>query len=129
MVSNFQRFKIMPIQMIKNQFLLGQKLLAIIILSSLFSLTTLSQEKKLTKEIEETDNITINKDYWKTFESPNDKNKTKNYVGGNTLIEIGQAYVNNKKIFLLNPIPEVSYRAEIEAIDPIILNGDLSAIS
>ena len=78
MANNFQRFKMMPIKMIKNQFLLGQKLLAFMILSSLFSLTTLSQEKKLTKEIEETDNITINKDYWKTFESPNDKNKTKN---------------------------------------------------
>ena len=65
--------------MIKNKFLLGQKILAIIILPTLFSLTTLSQEKKLTKEVEETDNISINKDYWKTFESLKDKNKKKHH--------------------------------------------------
>jgi len=57
-----------------------------------------------------------------------DKNGIKNYIGGNTLIEMGQAYVNNKKTFLLNPIPEISYKAEIEAMDPIILNNDLSVI-
>ena len=58
-----------------------------------------------------------------------DKNGIKNYVGGNTLMEIGFAYVNNKKIFLLNPIPEMSYTDEIRAVDPIILNGDLSLIN
>lgn len=58
-----------------------------------------------------------------------DKNGVENYIGGNTLIEIGQAYVNDKKIFLLNPIPEISYKAEIESMDPVILNSDLSAIS
>ncbi|MEI6685809.1 MAG: hypothetical protein WCN64_06720, partial [Planctomycetota bacterium] len=68
----------MPIQMSRNKFLLSQNLLAIIILSTLFSLTTLSQEKKLTKEIEETDDITINKDYWKKFETLKDKNKKNN---------------------------------------------------
>lgn len=57
-----------------------------------------------------------------------DKNGIKNYIGGNTLIEMGQAYVNNKKIFLLNPIPEISYRAEIEAMEPDVINGDLSKI-
>ena len=87
MASIFKRFKMMPIQMIKNTFLLGQKLLAIIILSTLFSLTTLSQEKKITKEIEETDNITINKDYWKTFETLNDKNK-KNAINSSSTIAI-----------------------------------------
>ena len=75
MASIFKRFKMMPIQMIKNKFLLGRKLLAIVILCTLFSLASLSQEKKSTKEIEETENITINKDYWKTFETLNDKNK------------------------------------------------------
>ena len=75
MASIFKRFKMMPIQMIKNKFLLGRKLLAIVILCTLFSLASLSQEKKPTKEIEETENITINKDYWKTFETLNDKNK------------------------------------------------------
>ena len=77
MASNFQRLKTMPIEIIKNAFLLGQKLLAIILLFTFFSRSILSQEKKITKEIEETENITINKDYWKTFESTTDKNKTK----------------------------------------------------
>ncbi len=57
-----------------------------------------------------------------------DKNDIKNYIGGNTLIEIGQAYVNNKKIFLLNPIPKMSYAAEIEAMEPIVLNRRLDKI-
>ncbi|KKQ04336.1 MAG: hypothetical protein US15_C0059G0009, partial [Candidatus Moranbacteria bacterium GW2011_GWF1_36_4] len=42
-----------------------------------------------------------------------DKNGVKNYVGGNTLMELGFAYVHNKKIFLLNPIPEMAYKDEI----------------
>lgn len=58
-----------------------------------------------------------------------DKNGIKNYIGGNTLIEMGQAYVNNKKIFLLNSIPDMQYKEEIEALQPIILNSDLNKIS
>jgi len=58
-----------------------------------------------------------------------EKRGIKNYIGGNTLMEMGFGYVNNKKIYLVNPIPdEVSYRDEIEAMEPIILNQDLSII-
>jgi len=57
-----------------------------------------------------------------------DKNGIKNYIGGNTLIELGQAYVNNKKIFLLNSIPDMPYKDEIEAVKPIIINNDLKKI-
>jgi len=58
-----------------------------------------------------------------------DKHGIKNYIGGNTLMEIGFAYVLNQKIFILNPIPEMPYcKTEIEAVKPIILNGDLSKI-
>lgn len=58
-----------------------------------------------------------------------DKNGIKNYVGGNTLMEIGFAYVNDKKIFLLNPIPEgVPYSDEIKAMVDVVLNGDLNLI-
>src|SRR3989344_3786316 len=55
-----------------------------------------------------------------------DKNGIKNYVGGNSLIEIAFAYVLNKKIFLLNPIPQMSYKDEIEAMNPVVLNEDLN---
>lgn len=57
-----------------------------------------------------------------------DKKDIKNYVGGNTFLEIGFAFVLNKKIFLLNPIPQVNYSDEIIAMQPTILNGDLSNI-
>lgn len=58
-----------------------------------------------------------------------DKNGINNYIGGNTLMEIAFAYVNDKKIFLLNPVPEISYRDEIVAMEPILLNGDLSKMT
>ena len=58
-----------------------------------------------------------------------EKNGIKNYIGGNTLMEIGFAHVLNQKIFLLNPIPDIPYyKTEIEAVKPIIINGDLSKI-
>ncbi|MFA6601537.1 MAG: hypothetical protein WCT02_01575 [Candidatus Paceibacterota bacterium] len=50
------------------------------------------------------------------------------YIGGNVLMELGFAYINHKKIFLLNPIPDLPYREEIEAVLPIVLDGDLSKI-
>lgn len=58
-----------------------------------------------------------------------DKNGIKNYVGGNTLMEIGFAHVLNQKIFMFNPIPDMPYcKTEIEAIKPIIINGNLGLI-
>jgi len=58
------------------------------------------------------------------------KDGVKNYIGGNVLMEIGFAHVNDKKIFLLNPIPEeVSYADEIKAMVDVILYGDLKKIS
>ncbi|MCK4520389.1 hypothetical protein KAT95_00790 [Candidatus Parcubacteria bacterium] len=57
-----------------------------------------------------------------------DKNGIKNYIGGNTFLEMGFAYVLGKKIFLLNPIPGINYKEEIEAMSPLILCGDLNKI-
>lgn len=51
------------------------------------------------------------------------------YIGGNTFLEMGFAHVLNKKIFLLNPIPEIGYKDEIIAMQPTVLDGDLSKIS
>lgn len=58
----------------------------------------------------------------------NISNKIPNYIGGSTFIEMAFAHVLNKKIFLLNPIPKVSYEDEIIAMQPIIINGDLKNI-
>jgi hypothetical protein len=58
-----------------------------------------------------------------------DKNGIKNYIGGNTLMEIGFAHTNDKKVFLLNPIPEdVSYADEIKAMTDVVIEGDLKMI-
>jgi len=57
-----------------------------------------------------------------------DKNGIRNYIGGNTLMEIGFAHVNDKKIFLLNEVPDISYSDEILAMCDVILNGDLNLI-
>ena len=58
-----------------------------------------------------------------------DKNGIKNYVGGNTLMEIGFAHVNDKKVFLLNPVPtDVSYADEIKTMVDVVLDGDLSKV-
>jgi len=58
-----------------------------------------------------------------------DKRGIKNYIGGNTLMEIGFAHVNDKKIFLLNPIPEeLSYVDEIKAMVDTVLDDDLKKI-
>ena len=58
-----------------------------------------------------------------------EKNGRKNYIGGNVLIEMGQAYVNCKRIYLLYDLPKDSaYIDEIESMDPICLHGDLNNI-
>jgi len=57
-----------------------------------------------------------------------DKNGIKNYIGGNTLMEIGFAHVNDKKIFLLNPIPDLPYADEIKAMADVVIEGDLQKI-
>lgn len=74
--------------------------------------------------------------FWERFQNCDailvvnfDRRGVRNYIGGNTLMEIGFAYVLNKKIFLLNPIPEIEfYKTEIEAMKPTVINGDLSKI-
>ena len=58
-----------------------------------------------------------------------DKRGIKNYIGGNTLFEIGLAFELGKKIFLFNPIPMgMNYTEELEVIDPIVINGNLKKI-
>lgn len=57
------------------------------------------------------------------------KNGVPNYLGGNTLMEMGFAFTQNKDIFLLNPIPDVPYSAEITAMQPIVIHNDLSQLT
>jgi len=56
------------------------------------------------------------------------KNGVKNYIGGNTLIEIAYAYAQGLEIFLLNPIPVISYNDEINGMHPIVIDNDIKNI-
>lgn len=58
-----------------------------------------------------------------------DKNNISNYIGGNTFIEMAFACVLKKPIYLLNSIPKISYSTEIEAMEPIVLNGELDMLA
>jgi len=59
-----------------------------------------------------------------------DKDGKKNYIGGNTFLEMAIALEHGKKIFLLNPAPkDSSYIEEIESMKPVVLTGDLNKIS
>ncbi len=58
-----------------------------------------------------------------------DKNNIKNYIGPNTLMEMGLAFYLQKKIYLLNPIPDIAWKEEIVGLKPIVINGDLKLLS
>lgn len=50
------------------------------------------------------------------------------YVGGNTFLEMGYAYGHDKKIYLLHSVPDMDYCVEMHAMQPVILDGDLTKI-
>ena len=57
-----------------------------------------------------------------------DKRGEKNYIGSNTFLEMGFAHVLNKKLYCLNPLPDLPYTSELAAMQPPILNGNLTAL-
>ena len=57
-----------------------------------------------------------------------DKNGNKNYIGGATFLELYEAFIQNKKIYLYNDIPEGMLYDEISGFSPVIINGDLKLI-
>jgi hypothetical protein len=56
------------------------------------------------------------------------KGEQENYIGGAVFLEMYNAWVLGKKIFLYNPIPSNMLEDEIDAFSPIIINGDLTKI-
>ena len=95
-----------------------------------------TDEEKEAIKIHQKNNLDAIREFWRLMQGADavlvmnfDKHGVKNYIGGNTLMEIGFAHVLDQKIFLYNPIPEIPYyKSEIEAVKPIIINGDLSKI-
>ena len=57
-----------------------------------------------------------------------DKNGMKNYIGGATFLEVYEAFMQNKKIYLYNDIPEGLLYDEISGFSPIVIHGDLGLI-
>lgn len=95
-----------------------------------------TDEEKEVIKIEQKNNHDAIREFWRAMQGADavlvlnlDKHGIKNYIGGNTLMEIGFAHVLNQKIFLLNPIPDIQfYKTEIEAVKPVIIDGDLSKV-
>lgn len=56
------------------------------------------------------------------------ENIQENYIGASTFLEMYEALMNNKKIYMLNDFPNNMLTDEIKGFDPVILNGDLSKI-
>lgn len=57
------------------------------------------------------------------------KNGIVNYIGGNTFLEMGFAYVLGKSIYLVNPIPAISfYYHEMRAMCPTVVGETLIGI-
>ena len=102
------------------------------ILRGEFSLEEIKKEKESGKFSDRAIKYDSIRAYWDVIKSCNcilvanyDKKGIKNYVGGNSFLEMGFAHILNKKIFLLNDIPQMIYSDEIKAMQPIILNGNL----
>lgn len=58
-----------------------------------------------------------------------EKNGVKNYIGGNSFLEMGYAFSMNKPIFLVNPIPAIEYYYnEMVAMKPIVVGDNLKLI-
>jgi len=53
---------------------------------------------------------------------------TPNYIGGNTFLEMGFAHVLDKPLYVLNPLPDLPYLSEMQAMNHTVLNGDFSKI-
>lgn len=93
------------------------------------------EEKEIIKIKQKNENDAI-REFWNMMQGADavlvlniDKHGIKNYIGGNTFLEIGFAHVLNQKIFLYNEIPDIPYyKTEIVAMNPIVINGDLSLI-
>lgn len=95
-----------------------------------------TDEEKERIKIHQKNNLDAIREFWNMMQDADavlvlnlERHGIPNYIGGNTLMEIGFAHVLNQKIFLYNPIPEIPYyKSEIEAMKPVIINGDLTRI-
>lgn len=105
------------------------------ILDGQFSLEEIKQEKENGKFADRAIKYDSIRAYFEIIQNADavlvanfDKKGIKNYIGGNSFLEMGFAHVLNKKIYLLNDIPTMIYTDELRAMQPVILNNDLQKI-
>ena len=51
-----------------------------------------------------------------------------NYIGASTFLEMYEAFMQNKKIYMMNDYPDNMLLDEIKGFNPTIINGDLNKI-
>ncbi|MEX1111857.1 MAG: hypothetical protein WEC84_00180 [Candidatus Andersenbacteria bacterium] len=95
-----------------------------------------SDEEKERIKIDQKNNLDAIREMWRLMQDADavlvlnlDKHGIKNYIGGNTFLEMGFAHVLNQTIFLYNPMPDMPYyKTEMEAMKPTVIHGDLTKI-
>lgn len=96
-----------------------------------------SDEEKESQKLEDKYHHDAIREFWEPLQDADallvvniDKHGIKNYIGGNSFLEMGFAYVLGLKLFLMNPIPDMPYYGtEIIAMNPTVIYGDLSKIA
>ncbi|MFZ2025523.1 MAG: hypothetical protein WAV51_04535 [Microgenomates group bacterium] len=58
-----------------------------------------------------------------------EKKGIEGYIGGNTFLEMGHAYGLGKKIFLMNPVPDMNYSIEMYSMQPMVIDRDITKIA
>lgn len=63
------------------------------------------------------------------FDKVKDNVLYSNYIGASTFLEMYEAFMLNKEIYMYNDFPDNMLLDEMKAFMPIIINGDLSKIN
>lgn len=96
----------------------------------------LTDEQKETLKLEQKYNDDAMRKHWEIIQNCDrvlilnyDKHGIPGYIGGNSFLEMGFAYILNRPLYLLNPIPEMPYyKTEIIATKPVVVDGDLEKV-
>jgi len=96
-----------------------------------------SDDEKERIKIQQKNNQDAIREFWRLMQGADallvmnlERHGIPHYIGGNTLMEMGFAHILDQKIFLFNPVPDIKfYKSEIEAMKPVIINGDYAKIS
>ncbi|MBD3311513.1 MAG: hypothetical protein GF349_03385 [Candidatus Magasanikbacteria bacterium] len=96
----------------------------------------LNDEEKESLKLEQKYEQDAMREHWSTIKNSDailvlnyEKHGIPGYIGGNSFLEMGWAYILKKPIYLLNPIPKIPYyETEIIAMKPTVIHGDFSKI-